>query len=125
MHADLSLEQHLRQLEEQLLKHGVRKSAADVAALLANDFVEFGSSGQAFDKKHLIEELQTESPIHRSLMDFKAVLLAHGVALATYRTVSHGTPGKGPVYSLRSSIWKLKDGHWQMVFHQGTLSKEA
>ena len=24
---------------------------------------------------------------------------------------------------LRSSIWKLIDGRWQMVFHQGTLSQ--
>jgi hypothetical protein len=37
---------------------------------------------------------------------------------------SNGSASEQPTYSLRSSVWKLIDGRWQMVFNQGTLSKE-
>jgi hypothetical protein len=125
MHADLSLEQHLRLLEEQLLSPEIRKSTEDINVLLAKDFVEFGSSGFVFDRKRIVEKMQTEPPIRRSIVDFKVVLLAENVALATYRAIRHAESGENPTYSLRSSIWKHIDGRWQIVFHQGTLSMEA
>jgi hypothetical protein len=40
----------LRSLEEQLLQSDIRRSAAKVGDLLADDFVEFGSSGRVFSK---------------------------------------------------------------------------
>jgi hypothetical protein len=122
MDVAVSVEQHLRELEERLLQSNVRKSAADLDILLAADFVEFGSSGRVFDKRQIIENLRTESFGRRSLMDFKTVPLAPGVVLTTYRAVRHGDAGKQPTYSLRSSVWKLIDNRWQMVFHQGTLA---
>jgi hypothetical protein len=125
MNADVSVGQQLRKLEEQLLQSEVRKSAADLDALLANEFVEFGSSGRVFDRRQIIESLRTESPVRRSLLDFKTLPLAPGMVLATYRAVRHGVPGEQPTYSLRSSVWKLIDGQWQTVFHQGTHSSEA
>ena len=124
MNAELSLEQHLRKLEEQLLQSEVRKSA-DIEVLLANEFVEFGSSGRIFDKQQTIASLRAESAVHRALVDFKTLQLAPGVVLATYRAIRHGVPGEQSTYSLRSSVWKLIDGRWQMVFHQGTLSNKA
>jgi hypothetical protein len=45
--------------------------------------------------------------------------LAPDVVLATYRVVDETRKQ----HTLRSSIWKLKDGRWQMVFHQGTPTK--
>lgn len=54
-----------------------------------------------------------------SLYDFEIHSLSESVVLATYRvkdkTKNHNT--------LRSSIWKLIDGRWQMFFHQGTITK--
>jgi hypothetical protein len=125
MRADRSLEQHLRDLEERLLQPGVRKSAEEVAALLDDDFVEFGGSGRIFDRQQVVEALRAESPVRLSLTDFKAVLLAPDVSLATYRAIRHGDSGEPPVHSLRSSIWKLIEGRWLMVFHQGTPTGEA
>ena len=124
MNPDFSVEQHLRELEERLLQTEVRRSADDVAALLADDFIEFGSSGRVFDKQQIIDNLQAERRIRRSLVDFKTLPLAPGLVLATYRAIRQGGPGEPPIYSLRSSIWKLIDDRWRMVFHQGTLSKE-
>ena len=119
---DSDLERHLRHLEERLLQPEVRRSAEEVAALLADDFVEFGSSGRIYDKRQVVEGLQAESgdPGRLSLTDFKAVFLAPGAALATYRALRHDESGAPAASSLRSSIWKLADGRWRMVFHQGT-----
>lgn len=115
----------VRQLEERLLQPEVRKSARDVAHLLADEFIEIGSSGGVFDKQQIIESLQNEPVIHRSFMDFKTSILAPDVILAIYRAIRHGAPGERPTISLRSSVWKLINGRWQMIFHQGTLTRES
>jgi hypothetical protein len=125
MEEKYSQEKFFRRLEECLLQPEVRKSAKEVADLLADEFIEFGSSGRVFNKQQIIESLQQEPPIQRSLMEFKASALAPGVVLATYRAARPSTSGEQPTYSRRSSVWKLIDGRWQMVFHQGTLAREG
>jgi hypothetical protein len=113
-------QRELRRLEERLLDPAVRRSAPAVADLLADEFIEFGSSGRVFDKPRIIESLQHEEPAERSITNFRATELAPGVMLVTYRVVRFDTPGAEPTSSLRSSIWTLRDGRWKMVFHQGT-----
>lgn len=120
LQTDSSLEQHLRLLEEGLLQPEVRGSADDVASFLAEDFVEFGASGQVYDKARIIEALAGESPVRRSLADFKVVLLTEDVVLVTYRAIQQRESDEQPSCSLRCSIWQRIDDHWQMVFHQGT-----
>jgi hypothetical protein len=124
MQADPALEGHLHQLEEPLLQPNVRKFAAEVSQLLAGEFIEFGSSGRIFDKQQIIASLQMEPTAYRALLDFNTSALAPGVVLVAYRAVRQGGTGEPPIYSLRSSIWKLIDGRWQMMFHQGTPSQE-
>jgi hypothetical protein len=118
----------LHQLEEELLKPEVRSSPERVGRLLADDFIEFGSSGHAYDKAQIIVALQQETPdlaVHIVLTDFAARRLAPEVVLVTYRTHRQGRPDAPQRSRLRSSIWKLIDGRWQMVFHQGTPSEPA
>ncbi|MBN3897415.1 MAG: nuclear transport factor 2 family protein [Nostoc sp. NOS(2021)] len=126
--ADYLEESLLREFEECLLQPDVRKSAKDVMDLLADEFIEFGSSGRVFDKQQIIKSLQNE-PIEpltqRSITEFKTLVLATGVILVTYRIVRHGGSGEQPVHSLRSSIWKLNNDRWKMIFHQGTLVRES
>ena len=105
------------ELENQLLKPEVRQSPCDIDRLLADEFVEFGSSGKTYNKHQSVGGMPQA---RMSLSHFKAELLAPGVALTTYRVVKHDEPRPGMKHSLRSSIWKLKEGRWQMVFHQGT-----
>jgi len=109
----------LRDLEEELLRPEVRKSTDRLDQLLADEFTEFGSSGRIFDKRQIIDALQREAPFHSSLADFSVRRLAPGVMLVTYRA----TDTERPDSRIRSSIWKLVDGRWQMVFHQGTPSR--
>jgi hypothetical protein len=112
----------LRGLEEALIDPEVRRSAESVGRLLADDFIEFGSSGRVYDKARIIEALQQEVPdpaMRVVVTDLSARQLAPGVMLVTYRTHQSGRNAP-PGYKLRSSIWTLLDGRWQMVFHQGT-----
>lgn len=113
-----SLKQHLCSLEEQLLQPGVRKAVKEVNTLLADDFIEFGSSGRIYNKRQVIEGLASEPIVQRTLYDFQAKVLSPEAILVTYRLLNHDKKK----YSLRSSIWKFNAGAWQMLFHQGTES---
>jgi hypothetical protein len=115
-----SLPRRLRELEESLLQPDVRKSR-ELVALLADEFVEVGSSGRVYTKADLIEVLQAESPSVQTTSNFKVALLTPVVALVTYVIRREAAP---PVYTLRSSVWQLRGQQWQMVFHQATLTVE-
>jgi hypothetical protein len=108
--------QLIRVLEEQLLQPELRTSPERLAALLADEFIEIGSSGRVYNKQQIIDLLRHEggqgSP--PTLRDFSARRLAAEVILVIYSIVESQT--------IRSSVWKLIDGRWQMVFHQGTRS---
>ncbi|AXC11342.1 hypothetical protein ACPOL_2006 [Acidisarcina polymorpha] len=114
----------LRELEEQLLDSSIRKNAEAISSLLAEDFQEFGSSGRVFSKPEIIATLQTESPARLSLGHFHAQLLANNIALITYRS-RREEPGMPAIETLRNSIWVVRDGHWRLLFHQGTRALES
>jgi hypothetical protein len=113
----------LRGLEERLLQPSVRSSPDQVSRLIADDFVEFGSSGRAYDKDQivaLLAEEQPQAPLGQSTIhEFEVRMLAEGVTLITYRSMR--APSDSSVAQFRrSSVWKIIEGRWQMVFHQGT-----
>lgn len=109
------------QLEASLHKREVRSSRKNLSDLLADDFIEFGSSGHIFNKTEIIEALAKESgEPNITIRDFAARELAPGVVLVTYISESPTADDLGRTRSLRSSIWKLIGENWQMVFHQGT-----
>jgi len=111
-----NLTEHLQLLEERLLKVEVRENKDKLAEILADDFVEIGSSGQMFSKDECLEFGVSKAVM---VMDnFEIEILAENVVLATY-FVENRTSGKN---SLRSSIWKFIDNRWQMLFHQGTFT---
>ncbi|OYE03731.1 nuclear transport factor 2 family protein [Nostoc sp. 'Peltigera membranacea cyanobiont' 232] len=92
MKADYLEESLLRELEERLLQADVRKSAKDVMDLLADEFIEFGSSGRVFNKQQIIDSLQNEpiEPVtQRSITEFKTLVLATRVILAQTAEASH------------------------------------
>ncbi len=116
-----SIALQLRKLEEDLLQPEIRKDREAVAALLADDFYEFGSSGKVFSKPDIIQALQTDQPAQISIADFRVQSLNTEVALVTYRAVKQGEAGREIRTSLRSSVWVIRDERWQMLFHQGTI----
>ena len=118
MHTDQETAVLLCELEKSLLEPGAHMPER-VSRLLAERFVEFGSSGRTFNKAQVLVSLGTDSWAKHTATELKVELLGSHTALVTYRAYRHTEP---PVRTLRSSIWQQLEGHWQMVFHQGTIA---
>lgn len=112
----------LLKLETDLHRREVRSSARALSELLADEFVEFGSSGRTFNKSAIIDALAAEAgDLQVSVEDFAVRELAPNVALVTYAVAKPASHPTAMIRtSLRSSIWQVRDGRWQMIFHQGT-----
>lgn len=100
----------IRVVEEQLLTPEVRSSAEALDRLVSDQFVEYGSSGRVYTKPDVIAQMLAAPNVKVGVTDFQVLAVAGDVALATYRTGA----------SLRSSIWRRENGHWRILFHQGT-----
>ncbi len=120
MHAGGELEAQLRELEESHLRPEIRSSPEALRSLLADDFVEIGSSGRMWDREKVITALSGETAFTAAIEQFSVKSLAPGVALTTYRLVITADGSANARLTLRSSIWVQRGGHWLLLFHQGT-----
>ena len=111
-----NLKEHLQLLEENLLTDEVRIDPTKLKRYLAEDFFEFGSSGHVWHMQSYLGE-NGAGMINASISNFSIHPLADNIVLVTYLLENRTRHN----YSLRSSIWKLFDGEWKMVFHQGTV----
>lgn len=112
------LKNHLKGLEEQLLL----KQKEDFEELLAEDFFEYGSSGNTYNKEEQLSSFKGEHHERNfvyQLSNFEMTQLSEDVAHVTYKVFNE----QAQQHSLRSSIWRQYNGKWQMFFHQGTLTK--
>ena len=115
----MTLSSRLLALELQLLTPQTRTDPAALLTLLTPDFREFGSSGLTYTRADIITRLQTETDFTPpEITNFEARELTPTLALVTYQTTRPDTPGQPT--SNRSSLWTLRDGRWQLLFHQGT-----
>jgi len=111
----------LRKLEESLLDTTVRRDRKKMRSMLAENFVEFGSSGRVWTRSSIIDLLSQETAfIPPAIEDFHCAFLTDDVTLVTYRTVRTDRETGEVLVSLRSSIWTNERGAWRMRFHQGT-----
>ena len=117
----MSVADDLRALEEQLLQTAFRRNRKAVSELLADDFCEFGSSGHIWNKQQILDLLETEDGFTYAVDDFHAIELCPDTVLVTYRLTTQ-RHGEASCITLRSSIWVIRDGRWQVLFHQGTLA---
>ncbi len=105
----------LRTKEMELLDPDVRSNPVRVRELLHDDYVEFGSTGNVYNKRLLLEMLKGERAAEVVIREFAVRQLAADTALVTYRTV-----GQAGQEARRSSVWIRSDGNWKLAFHQGT-----
>ena len=88
----------------------------DAQKYIAEDFVEFGSSGKIITYQILIEHFKSlgnHSEINYKITDFNIKKLGDNIIQATYITKFSGKKAR------RSSLWRKEDD-WKMFFHQGT-----
>lgn len=111
-------------LETSLHRPDTRMSPQQVSDLLADEFFEFGKSGRVYNKQITVDALASEgssgTTIVPQVADFSVTSLSSDVVLVTYRSIRVADETSKSFETLRSSIWKLSSGRWQMVFHQGT-----
>ena len=121
-----SLEKHIFELEKALLNPETRKSAEKISEILSEDFIEFTSSGHIYhyNKGDVFDNDSNSSKIKWEIKEFKIKELSNDCLLATYKLIKHSELRENMRYSLRSSIWRLFDGTWKMIFHQGTLTSK-
>ncbi|MCK6256361.1 DUF4440 domain-containing protein [Fictibacillus sp. KIGAM418] len=108
------LKELIYELETRLLQSEVRQSKKELDVLLADDFLEFTSSGRRISKQDCFDGLGV--PI-MTVSHFEIQLLSDKVVQAIYELNDETNNLK----SLRSSLWRENNGVWQMFFHQGTL----
>ncbi|KZL05104.1 hypothetical protein PsAD2_04459 [Pseudovibrio axinellae] len=101
-------------LEKQLLNPAARASAQQLEMMLHEDFIEIGASGRIYDRSQIINELLGSAADYpmRTLKDFRVRGLSGDLVQVFYDIAENGTR--------RSSIWKLEDSNWRIIFHQGT-----
>ncbi len=108
------------ELELSLLKPETRSSFDLLNGLIADDFIEFGSSGSVYNKKEILDRLPTSADkVEYTISDFNVRILSDSMVQTTFKTdrIINGTE---KLTSLRSSIWRKTNDNWQMFFHQGT-----
>ncbi len=110
----------LERLELLLMDPAVRRDRERVAGLLADDFMEFGSSGRIWTREATLELLATETYTPPTVETFACKMLDGNVALVTYHALRIDAATGDRTATLRSSIWTRVSGNWQMRFHQGT-----
>ena len=114
-------EDWLRELEESLLRPETRRNLEALSKLLAADFHELGASGQVYDRASILSALPGEAaPESYVLSEFVATELDVYVAMVNYRLEARYAGEDAPRRTVRSSMWRLADGGWQMFYHQGT-----
>lgn len=117
---EASTRAELERLELLLLNPAVRRNREQVSGLLAQDFVEFGSSGRVWTREETLELLATETYAPPAVEGLECRMIAADAALVTYRAVRWDDATGVRKTTLRSSIWTRTSGNWQMRFHQGT-----
>ena len=120
--------QYVESLEIELLNAQVRSSAKVLGTLLSDDFVEFGASGNVWNKKEIISSLvkeQSENEYKLEAHDLKSRIITENTVLITYRCIRKCKSGEVLRETLRSSIWKQSNRNWQLVFHQGTMVNKS
>jgi hypothetical protein len=103
--------------ELRLLDPEVRASAALLDQLLAPEFSEIGASGRVWDRASIIAALTSTAghpPAPIEVAEITGALVAPGLVQVRFTTVSDGRRAH------RSSLWRLSERGWRLVFHQAT-----
>ena len=88
--------------------------------LIAETFIEFGASGNVYNKELILESLPNQEKTHFEMFNFSLRQLENKTVLATYSIEKDSIVERKKTKSLLSSIWQFNIDRWQIIFHQGT-----
>ncbi len=108
----------IRKLEIELHSKVARQSEQILNDLIANDFLEFGTSGNSSSKEDIIKRLPNSDHLEIDSFDFTIRKISIDVIQVIYKTKM--VIEDEEVKSQRSSLWKNNNGQWQMIFHQSS-----
>ena len=107
--------------EKALLTYEVRCSPERLRSLISDDFREIGVSGVYFGLAEVLENVPLTAQNWSAVaQNFECRYLSDDIAQVVFQCIIIHDIDSEPVYSLRSSIWRLEGGQWKMFFHQGT-----
>lgn len=123
----------IKNLELKLLQPAIRSDREEIAALLADDFVEISQKGSVYDKTEILHHLPLEKEERKfKTSDWQIVEMSSGLVRVNY--ISSESEDRYKQKVRRTSIWRQNhtqginkaEDRWQMIFHQGTriLSEE-
>ncbi|MDR3147582.1 MAG: DUF4440 domain-containing protein [Treponema sp.] len=110
----------IRRLEEKLLTSKVRGDRGELEKLISPHFIEYGSSGKIYNYPGTLAHLVAHAAetFTYSFVNFKTCRLAADIILALY--ILETDKNHKISITNRSSLWRLDEGVWRIIFHQGT-----
>ena len=96
----------------------------DLQSELVEDFFEIGASGRLYERERVIETVvdryERDDPgVLNEVEEFAVREIGAHLFIATY--VLHQPDGHARRSSRRATVWTNATGHWQVVYHQGTI----
>lgn len=111
----------LRALEERLLHEDFSGHPGALDQLLGEELEEIAPNGVVVSRGEVVRWLLAKDPRDRwTLTEFTSTPLAEDLVLNTYMARQTEPVEKDGSGSRRSSIWRLSNGGWTMIFHQAT-----
>lgn len=111
--------EEIKKLEMELAGPATRKDANRLSLLISNDFEEFGSSGQSYNKSDILKLLSNSELVPYKLTEFVFKRLSNDCILVKYKCTSIDKS------TFRTSIWIKSTGNWQVLYHQATVIPNA
>ncbi len=98
-------------------------SKQDILNMTCNEFWEIGASGNVYTREYVVNVLLQRygDPNYQDIWktkDFKLIQIAPDNYLITYVLIQEER------ITRRSTIWRMENSHWKIVYHQGTLLQE-
>ncbi len=110
-------------LERRLHEPEIRADSQELDNLLADSFREFGASGKVYSKQEIVDSLLSNPGLKLDVENEVVTAIAPTVCLVTYTSVK--TIDNEICRTNRSSIWKLYNKSWKIIFHQGTKNEKC
>lgn len=94
--------------------------------LMVGDFFEIGASGRIYTRENVIERVlsrheHNDPAAESEIDDFSVREIGPHAYIATYTLTL--LDGHAKRISRRASVWTDRAGHWQVLYHQGTLAE--